>query len=303
METKSLINSTEWLTIDEAIEFIEKQSTMSIGKNNLYRLLLSEKITPSLYFQSPVLLKKILQDTQNNKHFHKQNLIFHFCHMDPANVKYSQYRYGGTIKTTGEVFLSPYTIWDTKLTGIERIYVQKSLARLLSIPEPVTGQYNHSGIVVNDDHGNSYQLFEMDTIGGRINSHLKKIKNKDNKLIHAILNITKTGEPETQKLLNQRTHFPLYHLPDDAVFVIRKKYLVDFLARHMPQEGSNRLSTPVARLFWLACKNNPCIGNELIKNPYKLQSLFETWAHDAGMTDRFSGDTLKKVLKRGNPFS
>ncbi|GKV79120.1 hypothetical protein PEC106568_42930 [Pectobacterium carotovorum subsp. carotovorum] len=68
------------------------------------------------------------------------------------------------------------------------------------------------------------------------------------------------------------------------------------------QPSSTRISTPLSRLFWLACKNNEAIS-PLIRQPYKLLSIFEQWASDEGMTDRFSGDTLKTALERGSPTS
>jgi hypothetical protein len=37
--------------------------------------------------------------------------------------------------------------------------------------------------------------------------------------------------------------------------------------------------------------------------PYKLLSIFEQWASEEGITDRFSGDTLKTALERGSPPS
>ncbi|EFC1967425.1 hypothetical protein FBQ04_21405, partial [Escherichia coli] len=66
--------------------------------------------------------------------------------------------------------------------------------------------------------------------------------------------------------------------------------------------STNRLSTPLSRFFWLACKHNEAIS-PLIRKPYKLLSIFEQWASDDGITDRLSGDTLKNALERGSPSS
>lgn len=62
----------------------------------------------------------------------------------------------------------------------------------------------------------------------------------------------------------------------------------------------SRISSPLSRLFWLACKNNTTIS-PLITQPYKLLSIFEQWASVEGVSEKFSGDTLKAALERGSP--
>lgn len=302
----TLIDNIKWLTINETVQLIKEQSDLSVDKSYLYRAALNNKITLSIYFQSPITLKKISYTPQKKFSHISRNLIFIFCHTNPVEFELSNHQLVCPVKTTRGVLFPSSTVWDTKLTGIEGIHIQKALAQSLNLPEPVIGQRNHhSGVIVNDPHGNNYQLFEMVTIRERINNQLKRLKNHDSQFIRAITGICNCNAPEAQSLLNQKTYFPIYQFPEDAVFVIRKEHIIDFLTRNMPQKKShqttNRLSTPLARFFWLACKNNPHIGSELINHPYKLLSIFEQWATEEGIHDRLSGETLKTALERGSP--
>ncbi|MBI6350322.1 hypothetical protein JEP32_15465 [Proteus mirabilis] len=70
--------------------------------------------------------------------------------------------------------------------------------------------------------------------------------------------------------------------------------------KHTPT--STRISSPLSRLFWLSCKHNE-VTSPLLGKPYKLLSIFEQWASTEGITDKFSGDTLKTALERGSPTS
>ncbi len=104
----------------------------------------------------------------------------------------------------------------------------------------------------------------------------------------------------------EKEYFPAHILPRDAWFVIRHAELgklIDIITNNsVPPSSSTRISTPLSRFFWLACKNNEVI-RPLINKPYKLLSIFEQWASDEGITDRLSGDTLKTALVRGSPTS
>jgi hypothetical protein len=103
-----------------------------------------------------------------------------------------------------------------------------------------------------------------------------------------------------------KEYFPIHELPKDACIVIRHselKKLINIPAdKKLLSSSSTRISTPLSRLFWLACKYNEAIS-PLITQPYKLLSIFEQWASEEGITDRFSGDTIKHALERGSPPS
>ncbi|MCV5934658.1 hypothetical protein OFO87_31555, partial [Escherichia coli] len=68
----------------------------------------------------------------------------------------------------------------------------------------------------------------------------------------------------------KRGCFPIHDLPLDACFVIRRselEKLINFIFKDKaPPATSTRISTPLSRMFWLACKNNEAIG-PLIMQP------------------------------------
>lgn len=103
------------------------------------------------------------------------------------------------------------------------------------------------------------------------------------------------------------SYFPVYHLPDDACFVIRRNILEKFIKKYSPamttqETTQTRISTSVSRLLWLTCKNNDSIS-PLMEHPYKLLSIFEQWATTEGICAQLSGETLKTALERGSPAS
>ncbi|RJL75832.1 hypothetical protein D5077_03925 [Dickeya dianthicola] len=104
----------------------------------------------------------------------------------------------------------------------------------------------------------------------------------------------------------RKDYFQIHDLPQDACFVIRHtelEKLIDMPTKNQTSASSStRISTPLSRLFWLACKHNEAIS-PLIRQPYKLLSIFEQWASTDGITDHLSGDTLKTALERGSPTS
>lgn len=102
--------------------------------------------------------------------------------------------------------------------------------------------------------------------------------------------------------LYAQEYFPLYDLPPDACFVIRRTELEKLLKQYTSATVSTRTSSALARLFWLACWRNESI-RALIGHPYKLQPIFEQWAREEGITDSFSAETIKAALERGSPFT
>ncbi|MEG2268621.1 MAG: AlpA family transcriptional regulator [Acinetobacter sp.] len=61
------------------------------------------------------------------------------------------------------------------------------------------------------------------------------------------------------------------------------------------------MTTPLSRLFWLACKHNDTIS-PLLNQPYKLLSIFEQWASDDGIGEKLDAETLKNALKRSQIY-
>lgn len=61
------------------------------------------------------------------------------------------------------------------------------------------------------------------------------------------------------------------------------------------------MTTPLSRLFWLACKHNDTIS-PLLNQPYKLLSIFEQWASDDSIGEKLDAETLKNALKRSQIY-
>lgn len=205
-----------------------------------------------------------------------------------------------TFSTEGEYIHARQSVIDTNLFGYEYFLIQRLLAHSLKIPSPVTGaKDNNYGITVSF-LGETFQLFEKMTWHERIKQQVKRLPkdnasdNYEKMLLHSI------------EESSHREYFPIHELPKDACLVIRhselKKLINIPVEKKLLPSSSTRISTPLSRLFWLACKNNETIS-PLITQPYKLLSIFEQWASEERITDRFSGDTLKTALERGSPPS
>lgn len=202
--------------------------------------------------------------------------------------------------TEGEFIYSIHRVIDTTLLGYEYILMQHLLARSLKIPSPVTGaNKNNYGITVSI-LGEIFQIFEKVTWKERIKKQIEKLPEGV---------ISESCEKILSHDVGEYCHkdyFPIHELPEDACFVVRQaelnKIISILIENNFPQPSSTRISTPLSRLFWLACKNNEQI-RPLIGKPYKLLSIFEQWASAEGITDRLSGDTLKTALERGSPTS
>lgn len=202
------------------------------------------------------------------------------------------------ISTEGEYVLSNFPIFDTELAGYEYVLIQRLLSRHLGISLPEEGEGNiNYGISVNLS-GEIFQLFEKLTWEERINRQINKLPER------VALNIYENILSQRVRDFYQSEYFPIHNLPPDACFVIRftelEKLINLLIEKKTSKASTTRISTPLSRLFWLACKHNEAIS-PLIRQPYKLLSIFEQWASDDGITDRFSGDTLKTALERGSP--
>lgn len=296
--TNTLSEKFSWITIPEAIVIATQMRNAPLTEANIYRHALYGDINLSIYFQSPVVLRKIkISNAKIKLKPIENNLINRLCILEKNcflnNRKLIVIAEGKYINFTQQVI-------DTTLIGYEYVLVQRLLARSLGIPLPVIGEnYVNYGFTVNigDDH---FQMFEKIRYRERIKQQTMRLPKN-------------IASHITEKSLNQKTnhyshreYFPIHDLPKDACFVIKHAELEKLIIMPAKNDASpptsTRMSTPLSRLFWLACKNNESI-RPLIRQPYKLLSIFEQWASDEGMTDRFSGDTLKAALERGSPTS
>ena len=283
-----------WATISEAANIINQQPGVSITESDVWRYALYGHLTLSIYFQSPVKLRRV-KTIKNNIVLMKphNDIINRLCYMSHECLIYDD-RWAA--KTEGN-YISPASyIIDTTLLGHECVALQQRLAHSLDLPPPETGRCNiHCGIIVRDGN-NLYQIAEYISSEKRISQQLHYLP----------VDISTYYREKLSKLhinQDQYGYFPVYHFPDDAWFVIKQTNLEQFVRTFFPSPAkpSNQISTPLSRLLWLACKHNDSIS-PLIDHPYKLTSVFEQWAIADGITDRLSGDTLKKALQRGAPL-
>lgn len=288
----------DWVTIREAIDIITQTINKNFSDSYIYRHALCGDICLSIYFQSPVFLRKVR--VSNNKlkiRSVESSTIKQLCLVDIKNFLNG---INLTFSTEGEYIVSTRHIIDTTLTGYEYVIIQRFLARTLNIPLPVTGaNVVNYGISVTLS-GEIFQAFEKITWQERIKHQIMQLPED------FLPDIDDFFMQKNMSMYDHKDYFPIYDLPQDACFVIRHselEKLINLLANNKtPSQPSTRISTPLSRLFWLACKHNEAIS-PLIRQPYKLLSIFEQWASTDGITDHLSGDTLKTALERGAPTS
>ncbi|HBS5820973.1 TPA: hypothetical protein MAK91_000444 [Klebsiella variicola] len=291
----TLFPKPAWVTIREAVKIINKMRDIKIAESDIYRHALYGSITLSIYFQSPVKLKRI-------RFFAKKiklrpigdSLSYRLCMLE-RNVFLNG---TGLILSTEGKYISPdQLVMNTGMLGYEFVLIQRLLAHSLNMPLPVTGANDANYGITVTLSGQSYQVFEKKTWQERINQQIMRLPD------HVIADIYK--DESVNKFMNcsGKGYFPVYELPEDACFVIRYEELDKLLgmpAERFTHSSSCRLSTPLSRLFWLACKHNDSIS-PLLRHPYKLLPIFEQWASVEGITDHLSADTLKRALERGSP--
>lgn len=285
----------DWVTLREAATIASQVMNKAFTVSDLYRHALRGNIYLSIYFQSPVILRKV-QITNNKVKLRTAGSSFlsQLCLLEGNNFING---INLIISTSGEFFTTRQRVIDTTLLGYEYVIVQSLLAKSLNIPLPLTGANDTNYGISVSLSGEIFQLFEKTTWKARIDQQINKLP----KIID--LNINEYILPQK---VERYGYFPVYTLPKDACLVIRYselEKLINIPAKNKTiSSSSTRISTPLSRMFWLACKHNDTIS-PLIKQPYKLLSIFEQWASAEGITDRLSGDTLKTALERGSPTS
>lgn len=284
----------EWVSISEAAELINQQPGISITTSDIWRYALYGHLILSIYFQSPVKIRRVKTIKKNIVLVKTNNdIISRLYYLSPECLIHDD---RWTAKTDGD-YISPASyIMDTPLLGHECVALQQRLAQSLDLPPPQTGRCNiHCGNIVQDGD-NIYQIYEHISLQQRISRQLHYLPNGKRKYY-----LEKLSKLHINR--DQYDYFPVYHFPDDAWFVVKRTNLEQFVSTFFPSPAkpSTQISTPLSRLLWLACKHNDNISS-LIDHPYKLTSVFEQWAVADGITDRLSGDTLKKALQRGAPL-
>lgn len=289
-------NSPDWITISEAVKVANKKKDLNLKESDIYRHALYGEISLSIYFQSPIILRKI-----NNKECKVKlrsigkTLVNQLCFLD-RNCFLNERTL--IVSTDGKYITPTQRVIDTPLIGYEYVLIQRLLARSLKIPLPVTGATETNyGITVNH-YGEIFLAFDRVTWKKRIKQKITELPND------IAQEVNKKISWQRMNSHHEKEHFPIHDLPQDAWFVIRYAELDKLLNLTIKKRTnpllSTRISTPLSRLFWLACQHNEVIS-PLIKQPYKLLSIFEQWATADGITDHLSGDTLKTALERGSP--
>lgn len=284
-----------WVTIREAVKIANKLRKIKIAESDIYRYALYGNISLSIYFQSPVILRKIRSSVRKIKlRPVGGSLPYRLCMLE-RNVFLN-----GTcliLSTEGRYISPDQLVMNTGMLGYEFVLIQRLLAQSLNMPLPVTGANNANYGITVTLSGQSYQVFEKKTWQERINQQIMRLPE------HIITDIYEDESVNRFMDCSGKGYFPVYDIPEDACFVIRQEELDKLLcmpAERFTYSSSSRLSTPLSRLFWLACKHNDSIS-PLLRHPYKLLPIFEQWASVEGITDHLSADTLKRALERGSP--
>ncbi|MCS4273673.1 MULTISPECIES: hypothetical protein [Raoultella] len=286
--------TSDWVTIKEAIIFLKRINGKKVNKSDIYKHALHGRISLSIYFPSPIILRRI---KSHNKKLKLKPIGNHWAQKLPMFYKKSIFNGNNLTFSTEGAFISPVQrVIDTTLLGYEYVLIQRLLAHSLKIPSPTIGAKNNYGITLTL-FGETFQLFEKKILPGKIRNQVSRPSRNIAQKIYkntTLCNIEKTP---------YKDYLPAHKLPKDACFVIRYTELEKIITPPGKNKlSSTRISTPLSRLFWLACRHNETIS-PLINKPYKLLSIFEQWASTDGITDHLSGDTLKTALERGSPYS
>jgi hypothetical protein len=137
----------DWITIREAVRLLNGFNGCKIRKSDFYRFALQGKIRFSIYFQSPITLRKI----KSRNHKLKLRPIKSSSTMKSFMLAESSFisEKNLTFSTEGRYIHPVQRVIDTTLLGYEYVLIQRLLAHSLKIPSPVTGakSYNY-GITV-----------------------------------------------------------------------------------------------------------------------------------------------------------
>lgn len=287
----------EWVTIQEAVEIASDHFDMKISCSDILRNVLYGNVFISIYFQSPVILRKVKTTNYKVKLTPLTGSLIHrLCNLDSVSfINNERFK----VSTEHEYIRSKERVIDTPLLGYEYVIIQSLLAQSLKLPLPIKGAHDNNYGISVCYKGDIFQIFENITLHDRIKQQIERLPKDITPIFSEHDPYVDVDEQSSKKI------FPIYILPKDAFFVIRNeefdKLLNLIVKNKIPPSSSTRISTPLSRLLWLACRHNETIS-PLVKQPYKLLSIFEQWASADGITDRLSGDTLKTALERGSPL-
>ena len=151
-------NHSSWLTIQEAVEIVNLITPNMLTDGDIYRYALHENIRLSIYFQSPVVLRRVQFKKNKIKiRLVENSFINRLCFLE-KNSLINEINL--MVSTEDNITLPSYKIIDTTLIGLEYIATQRLLAQSLGIPSPITGANDRiHGISVNIS-GETFLIFE-----------------------------------------------------------------------------------------------------------------------------------------------
>ncbi|MEI7189971.1 hypothetical protein, partial [Dickeya dianthicola] len=224
LNTKS--SMPEWMTIQEAIRITKRTTKIELTDSDIYRHALYGDINLSIYFQSPIILRKIR--TLDNKLKLRpvgHSFIDRLCLLDRNSFLSKR---NLILSTEGRYITPTQPIIDTLLAGHKYVMVQRLLARSLHIPLPHIGENEINYGISITLSGEIFQVFEKLTWQERINKQIMKFSENMSIDIH---------ERTLQQIMNpdlRKDYFPIHDLPQDACFVIRHTELEKLI--NMPTE-------------------------------------------------------------------
>lgn len=189
--------NSDWLTIKEAVKASKKNGIRKIQESDIYRYALQGKILLSIYFQSPITLRKIKSYNHKLKLKPKDNNLPDGKITSDEIVFLSESNL--TFSTEGKYFHTAHGVIDTSLFGYEYFLIQCLLAHNLKIPSPVLRGNNNYGITVS--------------LSG------------ENFLVHNRISLRNGISLNGIDLSFNDAYLPIYNLPKDACFVIRQTEL------------------------------------------------------------------------------
>lgn len=220
-ENQSPLNSrntlADWRTINEAVKIANRLENVKITSSDIFRHALCGTICLSIYFQSPITLRKIRTAGYKIKLKPIENrLISRLCMLDKRSFLEGR---NLILSTDGEYFSPSKIIIDTVLSGHEYIIIQNLLAHALKIPPPIIGaRYSNYGISLSLSE-DIFQAFEKITWQERIKKQIIQLPDDISADIYKKITLKNMDE------YSYKDYFPIHDLPKDACFVIRHNEL------------------------------------------------------------------------------
>ncbi|HHH1032296.1 TPA: hypothetical protein ACPZQF_002974 [Yersinia enterocolitica] len=213
LPSKQTYNMSDWISIREAIKLSNEKTNTKITDSDIYRHALYGDIYLSIYFQSPIILRKIqmlnkkLKVRPIKKSFNNPiNLI------NRNNLTCSK---SFILSTEGDYIATNQRIIDTTLAGFEYVVIQRFLALSLNIPQPKIGACEFNFGISVTLSGELYQIFERDK------NPAEKMDYSRQKAKEMSENTNEVCVPLEINRDIQENYLPLYDLPQDACFVIK----------------------------------------------------------------------------------